>query len=35
MLGKDAFQEADVTGITYAGGQAQLPGQECRTTSRA
>ena len=29
MLGKDAFQEADVTGITYAAGQAQLPGQEC------
>ena len=27
MLGKDAFQEADVTGITYPGREAQLPRQ--------
>ena len=33
MLGKDAFQEADVFGITYPGGEAQLPRPRAPTIS--
>ena len=34
MLGKDAFQEADIFGITIPGGEAFLPGERTSTTFR-
>ena len=34
LIGNDAFQEADTTGITRPGDQAQLPGQAAARISR-